>query len=257
MTHPTQPHITRPSVLGFPIDTASAPDLRTRLQQAVQAGQHQHVVTLNPEMIMQGLANESFGQILKSADVILPDGAGVVWALKRQGIKTIRLPGIEFSDALIAQSHTHGTSIALIGAAPEVNDAAAKALSERYPGLNIAYRHHGFFDSPEHIAQVAQACADAKPSLVLVALGVPRQEEWIREHQTRFTQPAVFVGVGGSLDVWSGIKQRAHPLFISLNCEWLWRLGSEPWRIKRLYKTLPLFVLKVWGETVFGKPAKT
>ena len=244
-------------VLGFPIDTASASDLRMRLGHAIQSGQHQHVVTLNPEMIMQGLANEPFGQILKSADVILPDGAGVVWALKQQRIKTVRLPGIEFSDSLIAQSHANGKRIALIGAAPDVNDAAAKALTERYPGLHIVYKHHGFFESEAQVIQVAQACADAKPSLVLVALGVPRQETWIREHQARFTQPTIFVGVGGSLDVWSGIKQRAHPLFIRLNCEWLWRLGSEPWRIKRLYNTLPLFVLKVWGETVFGKPAKT
>jgi N-acetylglucosaminyldiphosphoundecaprenol N-acetyl-beta-D-mannosaminyltransferase len=135
--------------------------------------------------------------------------------------------------------------VALLGAQPDVNEAAVKNLKQTYPGLTIVYAHHGFFASAEERAQIAQACADARPNYVFVALGVPHQERWIQEFKAIFQEPTVFVGVGGSFDIWSGLKQRAHPLFLKWHLEWLYRITSEPFRIKRVYKTLPTFALKV------------
>lgn len=233
------------SVLGFPIHTGQLGTLVDQLVQYVSQGHKAHVVTLNPEMIMAGEADPQFGDILKSSDLVLPDGAGVVWALKRKGLDVCRVPGIEFSDALLAHCAQSGKPVALIGASPAVNLAVTQALKVRHPGLNIVFSHHGFFGSAPEKTRVAKACADTQPWLVLVALGVPGQEVWIRDYMSLFTAPCVFVGVGGSFDVWSGTKQRAHPWMQRLGLEWLYRVYKEPFRIKRLYKTLPMFVIKV------------
>lgn len=233
------------TVLDYPVHVETLAGLFNVLQAGLNEGHHQHVVTLNPEMLMAGEANPDFGGILKSAQIILPDGAGIVWALKHQGVSAERVPGIEFSQRLIEGAHRKNEPIALIGAHPDVNEAAVSNLTRQHPGLNIVYSHHGYFTSPEDRAQVARACAETSPKYVFVALGVPAQELWIREFMPLFSSPTAFVGVGGSFDIWSGLKQRAHPLFLKLNLEWLYRITSEPFRLKRVYKTLPLFVVKV------------
>jgi N-acetylglucosaminyldiphosphoundecaprenol N-acetyl-beta-D-mannosaminyltransferase len=232
-------------LFGYPIHLVSLPQAQSLVEEVLNAGENLQVVTLNPEMIMQGDQDPELGRILKTAGLILPDGAGVVWALRKQGHMVQRLPGIEFSENLLKRAAEQGHPVAIIGATQEALDLAQKTLQQRYPQLNIVYSHHGFFKatSPEE-EQIVQACANTKPRVVLVALGVPRQEKWINQYQDRFEGTA-FVGIGGSLDVWSGLTQRAPVLMRRLNLEWMYRITTEPWRIKRTYKTLPLFVVKV------------
>jgi len=158
-------------VLGYPVHVGGLQDLLGQVIAYVQTGQKAHVVTLNPEMIMAGEADGAFGQVLKSADVVLPDGAGVVWALKRKGMAAVRVPGIEFSEGLLGHCAQTGLPVALIGASPSVNLAVVQALKTQMPGLNVVFSHHGFFGSQEEKARVAKACAEARPWLVLVALG--------------------------------------------------------------------------------------
>jgi N-acetylglucosaminyldiphosphoundecaprenol N-acetyl-beta-D-mannosaminyltransferase len=232
-------------LLDYPVDIVSMDEAVDIGHCAIASRQNLHVVTLNPEMIMQGDTNPPLGQVLKQADLNLPDGAGAVWALKRQGYKNLkRLPGIEFSEAMLTLANTHGFRVAILGAKPETHELAIENLNTRFPQLNLVFHHHGYFESDVHAESIAQACIESKPQLVLVALGVPKQELWIAEYKSQF-EGAVLVGVGGSLDVWSGQTQRAPALFRALNLEWLYRITSEPWRLKRVYKTLPLFVLKV------------
>lgn len=235
----------RLSVLGYPVDAGTLSELLNTVETGLNGGTHQRVVTLNPEMLMRGEAEPPFARLLREAEVILPDGAGVVWALRRKHPQVERIPGIEFSEALMAHAAKHGHPVALIGAQPEVIEATRQNLVRRFPGLNIVYSHHGFFTSPQNRSEVAKACAEARPRYVFVALGVPGQERWIDEYRTLFSEPAAFVGVGGSFDVWSGMKRRAPDLFLRLNLEWLYRITSEPFRLKRVYKTLPMFVVKV------------
>lgn len=231
-------------LFGYPVHLVSLPQAHAVVAQAIQAGENLQVVTLNPEMIMQGDQDLELGRILKSAGLILPDGAGVVWALKKQGNTIQRLPGIEFSEDILKWAAETGHPVSIIGATQEALDLAKQTLQQRYPKLQIVYSHHGFFKpGPEEEAIVAD-CVAAQPKIVLVALGVPRQEKWIDQYKARF-QGTTFVGVGGSLDVWSGLTQRAPKLMRQLNLEWMYRITSEPWRIKRTYKTLPLFVVKV------------
>ena len=114
----------------------------------------------------------------------------------------------------------------------------------KYPALRVCFAHHGYFDSPEHEALVTQQCLATQPQFVLVALGVPKQELWIRENLPKL-RGAVAVGVGGSFDVWSGQKKRAPWLFRAFHLEWLYRITSEPWSIQRILGSLPAFVWRV------------
>lgn len=230
-------------LFDYPVHLVSLQEALSAAQDALDSQHNLHVVTLNPEMIMQGDSNPELGNILKSAGLVLPDGAGLVWALRQRGHSVKRLPGIEFSEAMIQRAAEAGLRVAFIGATQEVLDAAIGNLQAKAPGLTVVYRHHGFF-KPEEAADIAEACAAEKPQLIFVALGVPRQEQWIAQHTHRF-EGAVFVGVGGSFDVWSGKTQRAPALMRRLNLEWAYRITTEPWRIQRTYKTLPMFVVKV------------
>ncbi|MCA9799996.1 MAG: WecB/TagA/CpsF family glycosyltransferase [Cyanobacteria bacterium HKST-UBA04] len=240
------------TVLGYPVDLGTKAELLARLHTQLDtpdtAPPTVHVVTLNPEMIMRGQQDPAFGTVLKQADLVLPDGAGVVWALNRR-LKgkqpQARVAGIEFSEALLAHAAEHREPVALIGAADDINRAAVANLIERFRGLQVVYHHHGFLQTDAQRRAVAEACAMAQPRYVFVAMGVPHQEYWIRDYRHLFSQPTALIGVGGSFDIWSGLKQRAHPLFLKLGLEWLWRITAEPWRLKRVYKTLPMFVVQV------------
>ena len=219
-------------VLDYPIDLGSMDSLSHYLLNEEHASTFQ-VVTLNPEMMMKGKNDPAFGTILKQAQLRLPDGAGVVWALKRQGLAQQRLPGIEMAETLLEKLAAKGSRVCLIGANEEVNQAAQKAVQARYKGLTLGFCHHGFFRGGEQSDSIAQQAADSHPRLVLVALGVPRQETWIAEHAHRFSPGTILMGVGGSFDVWSGTVQRAPALLRALHMEWVWRLASQPWRIQR------------------------
>lgn len=239
VANPTSPMQAR--LFDFPVDLVTIPQGLERIQVGLDAGETRHVVTLNPEMIMRAERDADLSRILKRAELVIPDGAGVVWALRTYGYQAERLPGIEFSEALLQQAAEHSYRVAVIGAREEVLVQALESLKGRLPGLNLVYTHHGFFRDE---AQVARDCAAQRPQLVLVALGVPRQEKWIDQHRA-FFEGAVLVGIGGSLDVWSGTSKRAPAWMRRVNLEWLYRISSEPWRIKRIYKTLPMFVVKV------------
>ena len=117
-------------------------------------------------------------------------------------------------------------------------------LQEHYPKLHIVYAHPGFFPDQNMEDSVANACAKAQPQILLVAMGVPKQEKWIARYKTLFPE-TVCIGVGGSLDVWSGMIKRAPKVLRKLNLEWFYRITTEPWRLQRIYKSLPLFVVKV------------
>lgn len=238
---------TRVRFFDFPVDLVSldgALDI-VRVFFAKPDANSMHVVTLNPEMLMQGEQDTALGQILKNAELVIPDGAGLVWALRFNRHQVNRLPGIEFSEYLLSWTAQKRLPIAIIGAKQEVLDAAIANLSGKYPGLNVAYARNGFFDSETEREEALAQCLSVKPAVVLIAMGVPRQEKWIAENRHRF-EKTVLVGVGGSLDVWSGQTKRAPGWMRAIHLEWLYRITSEPWRIQRVAKTLPMFVVKVW-----------
>jgi len=199
------------------------------------------IVTLNAEMTMAAKADPALGGAIAQADLVIPDGAGVVWALGRQGYRVRRSPGIELARQLLVYAAAHRWRVALVGASPDVMALLVARLQAEIPDLELAFAIHGY-QNPEQWPGIERQLQQAHPDLVLVALGVPRQETWIqRLHQG---QPGLWMGVGGSFDVWSGTKQRAPSWMGRFQIEWLYRLIQEPSRWRRML-ALPAFAWAV------------
>ncbi len=199
------------------------------------------IVTLNAEMTMAARADASLGQAIAAAELVIPDGAGVVWALSRQGVRLHRSPGIELAYGLLRYAEHHGWRVALVGAAPDVMERLQQRLAIEMPDLRLVFAAHGY-QVPEAWPALEARLNAEEPDLVLLALGIPRQETWAL--RMRQGQPGLWMGVGGSFDVWSGVKQRAPQWMSRLQVEWLYRLVQEPSRWRRML-SLPAFAWAV------------
>lgn len=207
------------------------------------------VITINPEMIENASQNPDFAEIINSAELVIPDGIGVEIGLKILGYNVRRIAGIEFSHRMIEECAKNSQSVALVGAKPQIVEKAKKNLEKEISGLYITYAHDGYFSNDEEIINELKI---RQPRLVLCALGSPKQEEFIIKAK-QVLPNALFVGVGGSFDVWSGVVERAPEIYQKLGLEWLYRTVKEPKRFKRIFPTLPLFVLKVLREKFIPK----
>ena len=236
----------RTTVLGVPVDVTG--DVLAAALALHDRGGGQ-IVTLNAEMTMAALADAALGQAVASAPLVIADGAGVVWALGRQGYRLPRSPGIELARQLLQQAASRGWRVALVGAAPPVMAELAERLPVEIPGLQLAFTVHGY-QPPEAWPGITQALLETDPDLVLVALGVPRQETWIADLAGR--RRGLWMGVGGSFDVWAGVKRRAPAWMGRLQIEWLYRLLQEPQRWRRML-ALPRFA---WAVLRRGEPAR-
>jgi N-acetylglucosaminyldiphosphoundecaprenol N-acetyl-beta-D-mannosaminyltransferase len=228
----------RRRVLGIPVDvTADVLSAACRLQ-AAGGGQ---IVTLNAEMTMAARLDRPLAKAIEAAQLVIPDGAGVVWALARQGVRVRRSPGIELAQDLLRHAAAQGWRVALVGATPVVMEQLVVRLPQRFPGLRLVFSAHGYQDPGQWPELEAQLLA-AQPDLVLVALGIPRQETW----SSRLSQGrgGLWMGVGGSFDVWAGQKKRAPRWMGALQVEWLYRLIQEPHRWRRML-ALPQFAVAV------------
>lgn len=199
-----------------------------------------HVVTLNAEMAMQADQNPDLKAVLCKADLAIPDGAGIVLYFRVKGRRLRRCPGIELAEALLTKLEV-GQSVFFLGAAPGVAAAAAASWRSRQPHLNIVGVQDGYF-KPDDLPTLEAQLQTLQPTVILVALGVPRQEFWIAERRS-LCPDAIWVGVGGSFDIWAGNKERAPAFFCNNNLEWLYRLYQEPWRWRRML-ALPKFAIR-------------
>lgn len=216
--------------------------------EAINYAAKGQVVTINPEMIDYATKNKDFANILNEAELVIPDGIGVQLGLKILGHNVRRIAGIEFARKMIEKYSNENKSIALVGAKPHVIENAVANLKKETPDINIVYYHDGYFkDNNEILSQLQKL----QPALVLSALGSPKQEEF-NYIGKKLLPECLFIGVGGSFDVWSGEVERAPQIYQKLCIEWLYRTIKEPKRFKRIFPTLPLFVLKVLKEKITG-----
>lgn len=244
----------RQKVLGYPVDVVDQAKALDVIEAAWDTQKRMHVVTLNAEMVVAAQQDAQLDRIIRHAHLIIPDGAGVVWALRLSGTQIGRLPGIELAAATLERAAVRGQRVALLGSRKEVIDRLTNELPERFPGLKIVATHDGFF-SADDAESVVDDIAQHEPDLVLVALGVPKQEYFIDAWSHIFPK-AVMIGVGGSFDVWVGNVKRAPKLMRDLHLEWLYRLIVEPWRWKRMGVSLPSFGFQVIQHRLTaGKPA--
>lgn len=231
-------------ILGYGVDSFT-------FDEAVEYAYSHHgqIVTINPEMISEARKNKDFSEIVEHADLVVPDGIGVEIGLKILGHKVRRIPGIELGRALIVKFSDENKTVAFVGAKPEVVESAVKMLRTDIQDLNVVYFHDGYFKDANIIMD---SLYQAKPDLVLVALGSPKQEFFIAEMKTRLPN-STFIGLGGSFDVWAGHVERAPEIYQNLGLEWLYRTIKEPKRFKRIFPTLPLFILSVLKERLFRR----
>jgi len=232
------------SVLGLPVHILD--DYAGWLIERLHQGLGSHVVTLNAEMAMQAEQNPALADVIRSAELVIPDGSGVVLYLWLRGKSARRYPGIELAESLLQLAGTLPTSepIFFFGGSPGVTAAAAETWQQKVKGLSIASQH-GYLSADEE-KDFRDRLTKMQPKLIFVGLGVPRQEFWIAENRHLCPQ-SIWVGVGGSFDIWAGTKDRAPAWFCDNHLEWLYRLYQEPWRWRRML-ALPQFALRALGD---------
>jgi N-acetylglucosaminyldiphosphoundecaprenol N-acetyl-beta-D-mannosaminyltransferase len=221
-------------------------ELLKMLHQRLLRQQRTFLVTANPETLMHGSNSPEYHRLLMDEQtVIAPDGIGVVKMAQHAGRDvTERIAGVDIVQDLLRFGSEHGLSAFFYGSAQETVSRLDRVLRRQYPGLRVLGMKNGSDFSDDEVFSEIRA---AEPDLVFVALGVPRQEILIYRHLGEFSK-GVFAGVGGALDVISGAKRRAPRVFQDLNCEWLYRILTEPERLQRFWNNSVGFVLAAKKE---------
>jgi len=231
-------------VLSIYFDNVTLIEMREHIKQFFlkDSIENLFIVTANPEIVDYATENEDYRNLINDADYVIPDGTGIVKAARilNTPLKE-RVPGIELTEACLKIANANHQKVFLLGANNEVVTKAVEKLSAQYPNIHFDF-HHGFFDLTDEM--VLKQVTDFNPDYVFVGMGYPRQEQWIEKHAHRFQQ-TVMMGVGGSIEVFSGTKKRAPLLFRRLNLEWVYRLLTDWKRIGRM-KAIPKFLLKVF-----------
>ncbi len=235
--------------MGVGFDDLTLDEAAKRAAGMIEEGGFHYVVTPNPELVDRARREEPFRQALNGADLVLPDGIGVVYAAKILGrpLKG-RCPGIDFAGKLMEHMARSGLRLYLLGAKPGVAETAAARLEAGYPGLTICGTHDGYFQEDEAVVEDIRA---AGADVVFVCLGAPKQEYWMVKNGPA-TGARLMAGLGGSLDVFAGVVERAPEGWQKLGLEWLYRLIREPSRIGRMAR-LPLFLVSAFGARGKGE----
>ncbi len=241
-------------VLGYNVDLLSFDDAIDIVSENMRNFKGMHIVTINPEIIELANNNTFFSQIIKNADMVIPDGSGIKLALSLRGIEQEQIPGIDFAKELLKVCADFHYRVALVGAKEKVIQTAVDRINAEFDDIDICYFHNGYFTKDKE-EEIVKQVADSNPRFVLVALGAPKQDFFIKKCK-EYMPRTVFIGVGGSFDVWAGEVDRAPEFFRTMGCEWIYRTYKQPERIKRIYKTLPAFLFKVIIEALKKKGKK-
>ena len=233
----------RVNILGVAVDAVTMPAAVAAVEYYMDARAGVTVATANAEMIMRATKDAARRDVLAAAALGVPDGAGTVWAARHLGhAMPERVAGYDLVQELLRRAPAAHRRIYFFGAAPGVAEKAKAKAEQLYPGIKIVGVRDGFFSADMNDAIISDI-RTARPDLLLVALGVPKQEKWIHEHLAALGVP-VAIGVGGTLDVMAGVMKRAPRWMQKAKLEWLFRGMLQPKRAGRLL-ALPKFVLKV------------
>ncbi len=233
----------RIDILGVGFDCVTMSEALARGEELLCGEGTHYVVTPNPEIVETCRKNAEANRAVNGAALVLPDGIGVIYGAKMLGTPLKeRVPGIEFGTAMLERCAALGKTVYLLGAKPGVAEAAAENLKKKLPGLQIAGTHDGYFKDDAAVAgEIRASGAD----MALVCLGAPKQELFMADYG-KATGCRLLMGLGGSLDIFAGVAQRAPEFYCRHNLEWFYRLIKNPSRIGRMMK-LPLFLVHVVG----------
>lgn len=242
----TKDAIKKVAIFGVPFSKMNMRDTVDYLTAAVDRRETSHVITANPIMVMAALEDPKVMQVMKKADLIVPDGAGIVWAANYVNEPVAeRVAGFDLLHELMRVGESKGWTAYLLGTTDEIIQEAAKNLQLKFPGVRIVGVQNGFF-GPAQDDEVIARIKEASPDLLFVARAANNQDPWISQHRERLGVP-VMMGVGGSFDIISGKMKRAPVLFQKLRLEWFYRLLKQPSRYRRML-ALPKFMMKVMRE---------
>ena len=236
-------------VLGVQYENLTMAEALARGRELLTGDKCAYVVTPNAEMAYEALHDEEFCRVLNEADLVLPDGAGVVL-----GAKILKTPlkqkvaGIEFAQNMLPVYEELGSRLYLLGSKPGVAELAAEKMLQKHPDLCICGMADGYFrDEDEVVRKINEANADA----LYVCLGAPKQEYFMYRHRAKLNV-RLMAGLGGTLDGIAGTVKRAPRWMIRLQLEWLYRLIREPRRFGRMLR-LPKFVFAALKKRMKGE----
>lgn len=251
-TGPAEPPSLR--ILGIKVTPITVPDLHAHIGAVIEAGARQLVLNVNVHCMNLAARLPWLKDFLNSAPVVFCDGAGVMWAARLQG-KAIpeRITYADWMWRLAAFCEERGHSLYFLGAKPGVAEQAAARLRERHPALRILGCRDGYFplEGPENEA-VIEGVNRAGADILVMGLGMPRQEEWLRRYWGRLHAKVALTG-GACFDFVSGTMPRCPRFMADHSLEWLYRLYVEPKRMFGRYVLgNPLFMARVLLERLLG-----
>ncbi len=236
-------------IMGLQFDNITMEEALDAAKALLQGEHAARVVTPNAEIAYEALHDENMRTLLNSAELMLPDGAGVVLASKilKTPLKQ-KVAGVDFADGLLGVLETTGQSLYLLGSKPGIGELAAQKMMQKHPRLRIAGIADGYFqDEAPVIDKINASGAD----VLFVCLGAPKQEQFMARHQ-KALHVKLMAGLGGTLDSFAGTVKRAPKWMIRLNLEWLYRLIKEPKRFKRMLR-LPKYLWAVVCKRIRGR----
>ena len=242
------------TIRGIDFDNVTMDEAVLLAKQALKENQRTAVFTPNAEIAQLAAESTEIRDLLSRADLLLPDGAGIVLAseILKTPLKE-KVAGVDFGERILALAAQDGYSVFFLGGKPGIAELAAQKKILTYPTLSVAGAKDGYFkkEGIENDA-VLREINESGAQILFVCLGAPTQERWIDENKDRLPSVKLLLGLGGSLDVYAGAVRRAPEFFIRARLEWLYRLLKEPRRIGRMMK-LPKYILGTYREKFSSK----
>ncbi len=238
-------------ILDLEFDSYTMEEVIEIANEFLNNGKANYIVTPNTEMCMVARNDKNFTNILNNADLVIPDGIGIVFASKLNKIKIKeRVAGYDFVKSFFVNNKKEKLKVYMLGSKPGVTDKAKKNIEKEFKKVEIVGHRDGYFKEEDE-KDIVKEISNLKPDLLLVALGMKKQENFIFKYKDMLNSK-VCIGVGGSIDVFAGEVKRAPEIFIKLNLEWFYRLLKQPSRFFRML-SLPKFILVVIIEKLKGE----
>ena len=228
-------------IVGIQVDKVDFQEAQSKVKEFLESERLNMVFTPNSEILLDAVKDREFGDILNQAQLIIPDGIGVVIASKFYGAPLKeRVTGVDLTAKVLEFAAEKGSRVYLLGASQESVEGAAVKITDKYQGIKVVGYRNGYFAEEEE-AQIVEDIRQSQADVLLVALGAPKQEKFIYKYKDALGVK-IAIGIGGGLDVLSGKAKRAPEFYQKTGLEWFYRLMKQPSRFMRMTK-LPKFIL--------------
>jgi N-acetylglucosaminyldiphosphoundecaprenol N-acetyl-beta-D-mannosaminyltransferase len=239
------------NLFGIPVEALTMSETLDLVDAAIQNRQPLQIGVINAAKVVNMDKDPSLREAVLSSDIILADGAAVVWASRLLGTPLPeRVAGIDIMFGMFERGNERGYRVYCLGATEEVSQIIERNLARDYPGLTLAGRHHGYYSEAE-AQSIADDVRDSKADILLVAMTSPKKERFLAKWMAHMDVP-VCHGVGGSFDVYAGLVERAPESWQKLGLEWLYRVKQEPGRLWKRYFFTNISFIWMMIKALFG-----